>query len=178
MSSRGRPNCYVFGIIGKLFKNVREWWVFHVDILRTFQVIQVSILKIYINLFLIPYKTRVSVSFISHFISHVSSCLRLQEEEEPQMAYPMSITWVYHNSQWHGDRIINSTQPVIVFLILINLQNPFSSYCQNYQICSENHLKWVNLQYMMHMISQLLIILKLVGCIIFSVYIKTGFIVM
>ena len=25
MSSCGRTNCYVFGIIGKLFENVREW---------------------------------------------------------------------------------------------------------------------------------------------------------
>ena len=31
-------NCYVFGIVAKRFENVREWWLFHVDILHTFWV--------------------------------------------------------------------------------------------------------------------------------------------
>ncbi len=39
----GRPNCYVFGIVGKLFQNVREWCLFHANILNISRVIQVSI---------------------------------------------------------------------------------------------------------------------------------------
>ncbi len=35
-SPYGGSNPYVFGIIEKLFKNEREWWYFHADILKTF----------------------------------------------------------------------------------------------------------------------------------------------
>ena len=44
-SSSDRPNCYVYGIVGKLFKSVREWWLSHAYILKTLWVIQVSNLK-------------------------------------------------------------------------------------------------------------------------------------
>ena len=41
------PAC-VFGIVGKLFENAREWHLSNADILKLFLVIQVSNLEIYI----------------------------------------------------------------------------------------------------------------------------------
>ena len=48
--SSDRPKCYVFGIVGKLLENAREWHLLDADILNTFLVIQVSNLEIYIFL--------------------------------------------------------------------------------------------------------------------------------
>ena len=39
LMTKNRSNCYVFGIIGKLFKNAREWCLFQTDILKSFWVI-------------------------------------------------------------------------------------------------------------------------------------------
>ena len=50
LSSSERSKCYVFGIIGKLFKCAGEWCLFHTDILNTVLVISVTNLKIYIFL--------------------------------------------------------------------------------------------------------------------------------
>ena len=41
---------HVFSIIRKLFKIVREWYLFHADIVKTFWVIQISNLEMYISL--------------------------------------------------------------------------------------------------------------------------------
>ena len=47
MSSYERSECHVFGIIGKLFENVREWNIFHAGILKpVIRVIQILNLKI------------------------------------------------------------------------------------------------------------------------------------
>ncbi len=51
-SSSGRPNCHIFGIIGNLFENAREWCHLHADILDTFRVIQVSNLEIDMHVFI------------------------------------------------------------------------------------------------------------------------------
>ena len=37
-SAQNGPNCYVFGIVGKLFKNVSEWCLYHANISNKFWV--------------------------------------------------------------------------------------------------------------------------------------------
>ena len=46
LMTKNRSDCYVFGIIGKLFEHAREWCLFQTDILKSFWVIQVSNLEI------------------------------------------------------------------------------------------------------------------------------------
>ncbi len=45
-SSSIRSDYHIFGIIGKLFKNEREWCLFHADIVNTPWIIQVLYMKI------------------------------------------------------------------------------------------------------------------------------------
>ena len=47
-----------------------------------------------------------------NFISHVTYCRGLREDD-PQTTYPMSITWAsYEYSQFRANAMINSTQSV------------------------------------------------------------------
>ena len=50
LKSHCANDCCVFGIVEKLLENVREWCLFHADILDTFGIIQVLKLEIYIFL--------------------------------------------------------------------------------------------------------------------------------
>ncbi len=89
------PRCYVFGIIGKLFKNVREWCLFHTDILKTCPVIQL------LNLNFFKISVRFQEYFVIFLVPEFQTILNFSSDdtvptEEIQCSFSVS-PWFYHD---------------------------------------------------------------------------------